>query len=101
MAAKKPMIKFPRKWHEDFARTGTREAMRLIRRDYGCGAQALDKLVEANRNVAQARTHLISIGPHSSKRTMRLWKMVGNAETKLDAAEKRFMRCTVNKKAGW
>lgn len=100
MAAKKPMVKFPRKWHEEFARTGTKEAMRLIRPDYGCGAQALNKLVEANRMVAQARTHLISIGPHSSKRTMRLWRMVGNAETKLDAAGKRFVRCTINKRGG-
>lgn len=94
------MKEFPRKWHEDFAITSTKEAVRLSRHDYGCGKQALDNIIEANRNVAAARTHLISMGPHSSKRTMRLWRMIGKAEKQVEESGLRFLRCTVNRRRG-
>lgn len=99
--AKPKVTAFPRRWHEDFAATGTKEAIRLSRGDYGCGKQGLDRLVEANRNLAQARVHLSSIGPHSAKRagrTTRLWRMVGKAEDQVEEASRRFMRCVVNKR---
>ena len=101
--AKKPITKLPRAWIEDFVRTETKEAMRLARHDFGCGKQALDNLVEGNRNIAMARVHLSGIGPHSPRkggRRRHLWASIAKAEKQLDKASDRFMRCTINKRKG-
>lgn len=99
--AKPVNTKFPRKWHEDFAATSTKEAVRLSRGDYGCNKEAMDRLIEANRSIAQARTHLVSIGLHSNKRpgrTARLWSAIGKAERQVDQAGANFLRCVINKR---
>ncbi len=58
-----------------------------------CGRSTAARIIKANRDVAQARTHLVSIGPKDSKRTTRLWKQLSKIEKRLAAANKYLAMC--------
>lgn len=60
---------YPRAWHES-------EAIRLAVAADRTAAFGLKDLFKANRLVAHARTHLVSIGLKESKRTSRLFAYV-------------------------
>ena len=101
--AKKPLTKLPRAWIEDFVHSETKEAFLMARNDFGCGKQAFDNLVNGNRHIAMARVHLSGIGPHSKTkggRGRQMWRRIAKAETALDNAGDRFMRCVINKRKG-
>jgi predicted transcriptional regulator len=49
---------------------------------------ALGHLFEATRANAQARSHLVSIGPKDSKRTRQLWGVVGRQGKDIERALK-------------
>lgn len=65
---------YPRTWHESEA---IRLATEAVRKTGGYGGKGL---IEANRLIAHARTHLGSIGLRTSKRTDRLWAFVCKAD---------------------
>jgi hypothetical protein len=97
----KKFTRYPRQWHEDFARTSALEAKRLISRANACDDYSLQALIDANRNIAQARVHLSSIGVQSGSapnRTQKLWRMVTKIDRAVSAADKRVMkRCKILK----
>lgn len=99
--AKPKFTTYPRKWHEDFARTSALNARRRLIYTRSCDPQAVDALVEANRDIAQARVHLSSIGIHSPKghsnRTRRLWELVSKVDKQVSEADKRVRRCLIRK----
>lgn len=61
----------------------------------GCSRYGLRNVIEANRDVAQARTHLASIGPREGRRTLRLWSQVGKIDKRVKAANDGLMKCIV------
>jgi hypothetical protein len=59
-----------------------------------CEGRAIRALIQANRHVAQARTHLVSIGPHEGKRTRRLFAVVSKLERRLKTVtDKTIAKC--------
>ncbi len=77
-------------------------AVQAARRHLGsaranCDARSLESLIQQNRAVAHARTHLTGIGFADSKRTNRLWVAVNKAERDADASQKQFARCLVRR----
>ena len=65
---------WPRSYHEEAAIRSANEALRVRTCPTFAG------VIKANRMVAHARSHLVSIGPRESKRTLRLWAFVGKVE---------------------
>lgn len=58
-----------------------------------CARSTARDIIAANREVAQARTHLVAIGPKDGKRTRKLWGQLGKLEKRLDAANKYLAAC--------
>lgn len=61
----------------------------------GCSRYGLKNIIEANRDVAQARTHLASIGPREGRRTKRLWSQIGKIDKRVKTASDSLMKCIV------
>ena len=79
-------LKGPRKFHEASAADTLRRALHATER----GTQPCDvkRFVAASRLVAQARVHINSIGPKDSRRTRKLWGVVGRLEKRLNSIER-------------
>lgn len=58
-----------------------------------CARSTAREIIAANREIAQARTHLVAIGPKDGKRTRKLWGQLGKLEKRLDAANKYLAAC--------
>jgi hypothetical protein len=58
-----------------------------------CDRRVIKGIVEANRLIAQARTHLASIGPREGKRTKKLWAQVGKIDKKIAKANDWLAAC--------
>lgn len=96
------MKKIPRQGytrHEREARA--LENLELARREvkgtYDCSPRSLYALVRANRDIAHARSHLVNIGFHTSKRSARLWQLVGRGENEVNEAGNRLARCLLGR----
>lgn len=77
---------YRRAWHEVEAIRHARDASRLATR----GTMA--DLVKANREIAHARTHLLSLGLATSTRTDRLWAIVCRADRHVTTCTERALR---------
>jgi hypothetical protein len=86
-------IGYSRLEKEEEALRRIRLADNAARRVSGCDTHSLWAVVSAARNVAQARVFLTSIGFHESDRTRNLWRAVGLADKRADAAIERVERC--------
>lgn len=96
MAAKvKPGLS--RQDKEENAVRDAEAAKRELKYTYDCSPTALYSLVRAHRDVAHARTQLVSIGFHDSTRTRRLWSVVGKVEKDVSQASNRLAKCLVSK----
>ena len=58
-----------------------------------CARSTARDIIAANREIAQARTHLVAIGPKDGKRTRKLWGQLGKLEKRLDVANKYLAAC--------
>jgi hypothetical protein len=74
-----------------YAEAATRELPHV----HSCTSSSLRALVKAHRSIAQARSQLVGIGFQDSKRTQRLWRVIGGVERKVESAEKKFSKCLV------
>jgi hypothetical protein len=82
-----------RSFHEEEAARAIRDAGQKLVAAFACSPTAVRATVKANRIIAQARTHLVSIGPKDSSRTRKLWGAVGRVEKRVEAANDRLARC--------
>lgn len=69
------------------------KAQRDLAMTHSCSPEAVYGLVRANREIAQARTKLVTIGYRDSARTMKLWAVVGKVEKQVNAAGNRVAKC--------
>lgn len=74
-----------RRYHETRAIECANDATRRLR-GYGPAG-----IIQANRLIAQARTHLTSIGPNDGKRTRQLWAMVCRADRAVARATEQML----------
>lgn len=100
MAKKKPKVtKYPRAWHEEFAMSNAKSALKDARMVTGCDPQSVYNLVRAERAVAQARVHVFTIGgsERMSRRTRRIASLVQRADRATDEATNKIARCMIKK----
>lgn len=99
MAKKPKYTKWGRDWHEERAAQLAQSARRDIGFTRDCSPGAVYALVRAKGDVAQARTHLVSIGAGpESRRTRKLWGIVSKSQRMVDLAGDRVARCMIKKK---
>jgi len=58
-----------------------------------CSPSTAYAVIRANRAIAQARTHLASIGPMEGKRTRRLWVALQRVQRQVDKAGNYVAKC--------
>lgn len=85
--------RWDRSYHEETAIEEIEAAKRHLRGAYGCSSEAVYAAVRANRMIAHARTHLVSIGPSDGKRTRRIWGALGKIENAVNEANNKLATC--------
>ena len=103
MARKKrpaPKIKqWGRDWHEERALQSAASATRDLVFTRNCDPQAVYSLSRASKDIAHARTHLVSIGPgNEGARTKKIWRVVSKAQRQVDLAADRVAKCMLKKR---
>lgn len=89
-----PFVKgYGRHEHETFAIEGAANAMREAGHVLNCDPGSVYALVRANRDLAQARAHLASIGSRSGDRTSKLWGVIQRAERAVDLKGNKIAKC--------